>query len=340
MSIDTACSASLVAVHVALQSIQANDSSTSYVAGVHVECAPYSTDQVWAAGMLAPGGRSKTFDASADGYVRGEACNALALSPLDTVSHELKDSVLLAGSAVNQDGKSSVLTAPNGPAQQELLRAALSNAAVDPAAVRGYSMHGTGTPLGDPIEVGAAWAVLGSGRKNADLDFVASKTWVGHGEPAAGITGILFARQTVMLNLALPILHLRTVNPYVTDALKDASNAVRVARQPAVLSQSANSLLGVSAFAFQGTNAHVVVQRQLMNQNRAGSMKIKPRWNRRRHYMLPAAHLLVRQAVSSVNAAPVPLTVSFQADLPIPQLTYLWDHRVLERIIFPGNGLG
>ena len=133
-----------------------------------MEYTPVGTAQVWAAGMLSPAGRCKTFDASADGYARGEACNALALAALESVNGAVKGKenagsiwIVVGGTAVNQDGKSSVLTAPNGPAQQELLRAALIDAAVDPAAVRGYSMHGTGTPLGDPIEVGAAWAVLG-----------------------------------------------------------------------------------------------------------------------------------------------------------------------------------
>ena len=342
MSIETACSASLVALHLALRSVRSVETPLSLAAGVHVQCAHFSSGYVAAAGMFSPVGRCQVLDSAADGYVRGETCVAVGVAEPSSVLNNTGGTAMavLRGSAVNQDGRSSSLTAPNGPAQQELLRAALQDAGADPAVIQGCSMHGTGTSLGDPIEVGAAWAVLGCGRKHTVLDFVASKSWVGHGEPAAGLAGFLFAHHMVSAHAALPILHLRMLNPYVGDALKQSLGSVRLPRQLAAAAEGVNAMVGVSAFAFQGTNAHVVVQKQIVNQSRAGSMKVEPRWSRQRFYIVPPAHLLVHQAVFSVKAASGPLIVAFQADLSIPQLAYLWDHRVSEREIFPGNGLG
>ena len=153
--------------------------------------------------MLSPEGRCKTLDASADGYVRAEAAAALALtsregsvdpgSPLGgTTTDPGSFLAVLAGSAVNQDGRSSALTAPNGPAQQRVLGQALQAAGEGAAAVSRLQMHGTGTPLGDPIEAGAAAAVLlgatgGRGEAGSPLVFASDKSGIGHTEPAAGL---------------------------------------------------------------------------------------------------------------------------------------------------------
>jgi acyl transferase domain-containing protein len=123
--------------------------------------------------MLAPDGRCKTLDAAADGYVRAEACGLLLLAS-ETASEFGGAAAVLAGSAVNQDGRSSALTAPNGPAQQEVIQAALRAAGVDAGAVTALQMHGTGTPLGDPIELGAALEVL-KDSQSAPLALLTSK---------------------------------------------------------------------------------------------------------------------------------------------------------------------
>src|SRR4051795_12103410 len=163
--IDTACSSSLVAVHLACQSLRSRESDQALAAGVNLILTPESSIACSRWGMLAPDGRCKTFDAAADGYVRGEGCGVVVLK---RVSDALRDgdSVLavVRGSAVNQDGPSSGQTVPNGPAQQAVLRQALAAADVAPADVQYFEAHGTGTTLGDPIEVEAMGAVLGRGR--------------------------------------------------------------------------------------------------------------------------------------------------------------------------------
>jgi acyl transferase domain-containing protein len=205
---------------------------------------------------------------------------------------------ILAGSAVNQDGRSSSLTAPNGPAQQEVIRSALKAAGLAGGAMTALQLHGTGTPLGDPIELGAALGELhplvpGGNDDRADarlsagghrvaaphLHVLAAKSMVGHGEPASGLLGIQAAIQQATQRAALPILHLATVNPHVVDAAIATSDVHLAAprQQKPLLPQAASAgqvqqlgvidggdetaaiNIGVSAFAFQGTNAHALL---------------------------------------------------------------------------------
>jgi hypothetical protein len=222
--------------------------------------------------MLAADGRCKTLDAAADGYVRAEAVGVLLLQSggggADTAQQPL---ALLAGSAVNQDGRSSGLTAPNGPAQQEVLRAALESAGLAPSDVAGISMHGTGTGLGDPIEVGALAAVFGSSNKRgrrahsteaeaairaAPLALLSSKSALGHAEPAAGVVGLLHAQLALLHGAALPITHLRALNPLVSEAAasggrwclpRDACGQP----MPRAGGSAEGSVIGTSAFAYQ-----------------------------------------------------------------------------------------
>ena len=162
-------------------------------------------------GMLAADGRCKTLDAAADGYVRAEAAGAMLLELVPERQAQQAQDALLAvviGSAVNQDGRSSGLTAPNGPAQQEVLRASLASAGMAAAGVSGVELHGTGTSLGDPIEVGALAAVLASAPR--PLVLMAGKSLIGHSEPAAGVMGLAHGRMAATLQASLPILHLHT----------------------------------------------------------------------------------------------------------------------------------
>lgn len=171
------------------------------------------------AGMLTADGRCKTLDAGADGYVRGEAIVSLVLQAvLDGSSSSSNTAAaalcFLAGSAVNQDGRSSTLTAPNGPAQQGAVRQALASGSLPAAAVITVQLHGTGTPLGDPIEVGALAAVLAAGRGSAGrtpVVLAAGKTSMGHTEPAAGLVGAAHATRALSAASIQPVLHLHTV---------------------------------------------------------------------------------------------------------------------------------
>lgn len=159
VSVDTACSASLVAAHMACAAFREGPMEAAVAAGVLLCLVPESTLMLSRAQMLSAEGRSKTLDASADGYVRGEACRGIFLRQLAYATIELHPLGVLVGSAVNTNGRASSLTAPNGPAQQVLLREAMAAAGVRPADVAGLQMHSNGTALGDPIEVGAAAAV-------------------------------------------------------------------------------------------------------------------------------------------------------------------------------------
>ena len=169
MSLDTSCSSSLVAICLACDSLRAGRCDTALAGGVNVILTPATSIVLSKAGMMASDGRCKTFDAAADGFVRGEGCGIVVLKRLSDAQAE-GDRILavIRGTAVNQDGRSAGLTAPNGPAQQALLREALADAGLRPDQVQYVEAHGTGTSLGDPIEVRALAAVLGEGRDDRE----------------------------------------------------------------------------------------------------------------------------------------------------------------------------
>ncbi len=246
VSIDTACSSALVGVHSGAQHLQ--KAGVSILAGgINLMLAERTTAAAQVAGMLNLEGRCKTLDAAADGYVRAEACIITRIDPFypDTRpsrvhsglgQHDasmgmqgndisgcvpMQPDIILSGTCVNQDGRSSSLTAPNGPSQQMVIKGGLADAALEPWQVSGLEMHGTGTPLGDPIEVGAATAVLQSGV--TPLHMTAAKSRVGHAEPAAGVVGILQASVQLSIGQALSLTHLRTLNPLVGGILSSAA---------------------------------------------------------------------------------------------------------------------
>jgi len=270
---DTACSSSLVALNGAHMALLSEQCSAALTGGVNLMLTPTTAAMYHAAGMLAPDGRCKTLDAVSNGYVRAEAVAALALQRIDSISQSDKIGskegivVLILGTAVNQDGKSSTLTAPNGPAQQELIKKALKNATLAATKVSLLQMHGTGTALGDPIEINAALTVLMPKRGNSMLELSAAKASAGHAEPAAGSVGVASLILSLEDNHIPQALHLRQVNPYVQQCLegqakvqgKLVTHASRVGA-PFALPGSTRIAGGVSAFAFQGTNAHAIVE--------------------------------------------------------------------------------
>ena len=195
LAVDTACSSSLVALHLAVQSLRFRESDLALAGGAHLLLTPESTIMLSKLNMMAPDGHCKTFDSRANGFVRGEGCGLVMLKRLtDALSDNDKIIAIVRGSAVNQDGRSNGITAPNGISQQALIREALSNARVDPAQVTYVETHGTGTALGDPIEIEALSSVLappGSPRETCFLGSV--KANIGHLEGAAGIAGFIKA---------------------------------------------------------------------------------------------------------------------------------------------------
>ena len=247
---ETSCSATLVAAHAARQALRLKECLTTLVAGVNLILHPADTRSFAAAGMLSMRGSCHTFDSRADGYVRAEACCATILSDDPGCS-----AFSLSGSAVRQDGRSASLTAPNGVAQQGVILAALVDACVVASAMAQIEAHGTGTPLGDPIEVGSLAAAVLSGRDaTATLGLVtAVKANTGHAEPVAGMTGLLGLMLGLEYAVVAPNAQLRTLNPHLGSML------------PCVLPMHATSLLaaglqgGVSSFGYSGTIAHTVI---------------------------------------------------------------------------------
>ncbi|CAL6313896.1 unnamed protein product [Bathycoccus prasinos] len=190
MSIDTACSSSLVAMHLGAKSCNQDECSASLVCGVNLILLSRTTEIFQRAGMLSRDGRCKTLDSTADGYVRSEGCEVLHLIR----GYDGLHTVIVSGSAVNQDGRSSSLTAPNGPSQRVVIETALENACADACSLSKFYMHGTGTSLGDPIEIGGILSVVGHFDR-MKFSISAVKTYFGHSECASGISSILCAVQ-------------------------------------------------------------------------------------------------------------------------------------------------
>ena len=259
LTVNTACSSSLVAIHLACQSLRSGDASLAIAGGVNLMIVPDSTVAMARFGGLSADGRCFTFDARANGYVRGEGAGMVVLKPLSRARAD-GDRVygVIRGSAVNNDGASNGLTAPNPRAQEAVLRAACARAGVAPTEVRYVEAHGTGTQLGDPIEVRALGAVLGAGRPATRPLVIGSvKTNIGHLESAAGVASLIKVALCLRHGALPPSLHVQTLNPHIAfDAL-----GVRVQTALGPWPDGDGPIIaGVSAFGFGGTNCHVVVQ--------------------------------------------------------------------------------
>ena len=257
IAVDTACSSSLVALHLACLSLRAGECELALASGVNALLSPEYSINFSSAGMLSPDGRCKTFDDSANGYVRGEGCGVVVLKTLEDASNN-GDRVLavIKGSATNQDGRSSGLTAPNGSAQREVLTEALQMAGVTPDQVSYVEAHGTGTSLGDPIEIEALQAVYGS-QRNTPLNIGSVKSNIGHLEGAAGIAGVI---KTVLMLQAGKIpgqLHFQQPNRHVD---WEAMNlTVKRTVSEWTVEPDQQRMAGVSSFGFGGSNAHLII---------------------------------------------------------------------------------
>lgn len=259
VAIDSACSSSLVTVHLACNSLRSGECSMAVAGGVNLILTPDASAALSRTGLLAPDGRCKTFDASADGYTRSEGCGMVVLKRLDDAQRD-GDPILavIRGSAVNQDGPSSGFTVPSGAAQRRLIRSALAAAKISPADIDYVEAHGTGTLLGDPIEVGALGEVLSSGRAaDRPLLIGSVKTNLGHLESAAGVTGLIKVALSLWHREIPAHLHCRTPSPRIP--WHDFPLHVVTARQPWP-ERNRPARAGVSSFGVSGTNAHVVLE--------------------------------------------------------------------------------
>ncbi len=257
--VDTACSSSLVAVHLACQSIWNEEATMAIAGGVNVLLSPIGNLGLTKLKALSPDGRCKAFDATADGYVRSEGAGCVVLKPL---SQALADGdpiyATIRGSAVNHDGRSKGLTVPYGPSQSAVIRDALARAQVSPGEIDYIEAHGTGTKLGDPIEVMALAEVLAVGRSpDAICALGAVKSNIGHLEAAAGIAGLIKVALSLKHGKIPPSLHFQTANPYIPFE----KLPLRVQETLTPWPKAAHRpKAGVSAFGFAGTNAHVVLE--------------------------------------------------------------------------------
>lgn len=403
LAVDSACSSSLVALHLLRTTFASSrPGGRGLATAALLTLDPRTPAMLAAAGMLAPDGRCKTLDASADGYSRGEAAVGLAAETLSgeepsvelTTSERWRNgsleqnagsqgstgrssaafasmvdnkdctfysrtsggrSVCLAvvGSATNQDGRSSSLTAPRGPSQTAATRAALEVARAVPSVVGSSELHGTGTPLGDPIEVAALLAALpmrgkasAAGTSALPVSLLASKPDRGHAEPAAGLVGLIHSVEATLMSCRVsPLRRLAGMNPHVSATLLRpgrSSAGVRIARQDAPAIR--RGLVGISGFAFQGTNAHVVVDACLRSSDdgraaatAAARCTFARGWCQPfagvRHWAFPVPGPLVLG--HRVGSGAIRLALAFGS----ARWAHLRQHRVRGKALVPGTAL-
>ncbi len=320
--LDTACSSTLVALDIACQYLRSGQIDFALVGGVSLNLNPGLTRLLQDASMLSPTGKCHTFDARADGYVPGEGVGMIVLQRFDKAQRHRTQSLrpriyaVVAGSAVNQDGKSNGMTAPNGCAQEEVIRAAFRHAGLSPTQAGYIETHGTGTYLGDPVEIEALGNVVNVGRP-ADHPCILGclKTNIGHLEPAAGIAGVIKAALCLYLEKIPANNHLDTLNPL----FKIPDPGFRFPDKPVHWS-GPGRIAGVSSFGFGGVNGHIVLssvdddrpedghvttgpdrERRFLDTYPATGLTLKSYWARCSEVEHPAAPM--RDAASAVAAA-------------------------------------
>jgi acyl transferase domain-containing protein/acyl carrier protein/predicted O-methyltransferase YrrM len=259
LSIDTACSSSLVAIHQAVQSLRRRESDLALAGGVNLLLRPDVTVALSRAHMMAPDGRCKVFDRRADGFVRSEGCGIVVLKRLaDAQAAGDRVIAVIRGSASNQDGRSNGLTAPNGAAQERVLQAALADARLAASQVQFVETHGTGTSLGDPIEVNALAAVYGRERDQAQRLLIGSvKANIGHLEAAAGVAALIKAALAIQHQSIPRQIHFSDPNPFIPWAEIPLDVPTATTNWPA--DADGRRVAGVSSFGFSGTNVHVLL---------------------------------------------------------------------------------
>lgn len=296
LTVETACSSALVAVHLACQSLLSGETDLCLVGASSLMQAPNQTIIYSQAQMMSPEGLCKTFDAKANGYVRGEGCGLVVIKRL-LDAQKAGDRILavIKGTAVNQDGLSNGLTAPNGLAQQAVIRQALSRARVNPELISYVEAHGTGTPLGDPIEIKSLKAVLNGNRSSKQPCWIGSvKTNLGHLEAAAGMAGLIKTILCLQHRKIPPHLNLNKLNPYIS--LEGTPFSIPTELQD-WRTPCKTRLAGISSFGFGGTNAHLIVEETEIKESALTAE------NTSRKKVERSQHLLVLSAKSDLALA-------------------------------------
>lgn len=350
LSIDTACSSGLVALHMATQSLlmESGHMSRCIVGGVNLVL-HWSTSAMFAsAGMLANDGRCKALDSRADGYGRSEACVVLFVGSLFGVKKSQNSDggsvAIVAGSSINQDGRSSSLTAPSGPSQKLSIQLALADLQYKHHicfSISTLQTHGTGTPLGDPIEIGAICTLIERDLTCAVLILGATKTSFAHSESSAGLVSVVIAvMEQIRQDLHDGLHHVTHVNPHISSVLKIIPVETSIERQIAPAfrysgcrnGKSTSLPIGCNAFAFQGTNAHLILIQwpdAVIGLGLDGPQV--PAWCAERFWLFPTPHRIIAHfSLTGCKFACI------AADLG--STSWIKDHIVRERIILPGAG--
>lgn len=342
LTVDTACSSSLVATHLACNSLWRGESSLALAGGVQLHLRPELYISFTKGGFMAPDGRCKAFDASADGYVRSEGVGMVVLKPL---SLAIEDGnaiyAVIQGSAVNHNGRSNGLTAPNPLLQESLMRAAYQDAGISPGQVQYIEAHGTGTSLGDYMELEALQTVLAEGRPEGRGCKVGSvKTNIGHAEGAAGIAGLIKTALALKNQQIPPNLHFNTPNPRINFEKLPLQVPQELEPWPAV---DGPRLAGVSSFGFGGTNAHLVLKQAPDEHDHIPSHKAFPEhsFDKQSFWIntTPAHQQPVNLPVSLPGQRiPLPLVnqIFFQSRFTKNNPDYLLDHQYYGKVVVAG----
>ncbi len=258
LAVDTACSSALVALHLAVVSLRSRECDAALAGGVNLILSPETTIAFSNAHMLSPDGLCRPFDASTNGYVRGEGCGIVVLKRLtDAIASGDRVLAVIRGTAVNQDGRTSGITAPNSVSQQAAIQAALRSAGIAPDQVSYIEAHGTGTPLGDPIEVQALVKVFRRTSQTAPPCYMGSvKGNIGHLETASGIAGLIKSVLMMQNRQIPPQAYFQSLNPNI----HLENTRLVIPRELTAWQAQGPRIAGISSFGFGGTNAHVVVE--------------------------------------------------------------------------------
>ncbi|MCP4194830.1 MAG: SDR family NAD(P)-dependent oxidoreductase [Planctomycetaceae bacterium] len=343
IQLDTTCSSSLVAVHLACQALRNQEANLAIAGGVNLMLAPESTIACCKLRALSPDGKCFTFSERANGYVRGEGCGMIVVQRLsDAIAEGRPVYAVIRGSAVNHDGVSNGLTAPNGNSQSAVIRAALANADLTPETMDYVEAHGTGTPLGDPIEINALQEVFGS--RNTPLPIGSVKTNIGHLESAAGIASLI--KTVLAMQQGRIPAHLNCQQK--TSKIDWERSITKVSSQDAAWPNIDFRRAGINSFGISGTNVHVVLERLNDTSFRQPWDETEPSFGseqsvpfNRQPYWLPHPSEIEPTSAAPAVKSPfqlerIPLAGNslhcFEGSLPVE----LWkEHKVQECVMLP-----